>query len=57
MARTCRGITTRAVRDGDDFVITGQKMWITNGGTSNLLAVLVRTDEGVADGRLGLPRR
>jgi hypothetical protein len=39
-------ITTRAVRDGDDFVITGQKMWITNGGTSNLLAVLVKTDEG-----------
>jgi alkylation response protein AidB-like acyl-CoA dehydrogenase len=38
-------ITTRAVRDGDDFVITGQKMWITNGGTSNLLAVLVKTDE------------
>jgi alkylation response protein AidB-like acyl-CoA dehydrogenase len=37
-------ITTRAVRDGDDFVITGQKMWITNGGTSNLLALLVRTD-------------
>jgi alkylation response protein AidB-like acyl-CoA dehydrogenase len=43
------GITTRAVRDGDDYVITGQKMWITNGGTSNLLAVLVRTDEGVPD--------
>jgi alkylation response protein AidB-like acyl-CoA dehydrogenase len=42
-------ITTRAVRDGDDYVITGQKMWITNGGTSNLLAVLVRTDEGVAE--------
>jgi alkylation response protein AidB-like acyl-CoA dehydrogenase len=39
-------IRTRAVRDGDDYVITGQKMWITNGGTSNLLAVLVRTDEG-----------
>jgi len=37
-------ITTRAVRDGDDYLITGQKMWITNGGTSNLLAVLVRTD-------------
>jgi alkylation response protein AidB-like acyl-CoA dehydrogenase len=43
------GITTRAVRDGDDYVITGQKMWITNGGTSNLLAVLVRTDEGMPD--------
>ncbi len=40
------GIRTRAVRDGDDFVITGEKMWITNGSTSNLLAVLVRTDEG-----------
>ncbi|MCY7373726.1 MAG: acyl-CoA dehydrogenase family protein, partial [Spirochaetaceae bacterium] len=39
-------ISTRAVRDGDDYVITGQKMWITNGGTSNLLAVLVKTDEG-----------
>ncbi len=39
-------ITTKAVRDGDDFALTGQKMWITNGGTSNLLAVLVKTDEG-----------
>ncbi|MDQ1627267.1 MAG: hypothetical protein QOI54_1011 [Actinomycetota bacterium] len=39
-------ITTKAVRDGDDFLITGQKMWITNGGSSNLLAVLVKTDEG-----------
>ena len=48
------GITTRAVRDGDDYLITGQKMWITNGGTSNLLAVLVRTDEGVRGRRLGL---
>ena len=35
-------ISTKAVRDGDEFVITGQKMWITNGGTSNLLAVLVK---------------
>jgi len=41
-------ITTKAVRDGDDFVLTGQKMWITNGGTSNLLAVLVRTDAEVS---------
>ncbi len=39
-------ITTRATRDGDDFIVTGQKMWITNGGTSTLLAVLVKTDEG-----------
>ncbi|MCC8245272.1 acyl-CoA dehydrogenase family protein [Saccharothrix luteola] len=39
-------IRTRAVREGDDFVVNGQKMWLTNGGTSNLTAVLVKTDEG-----------
>jgi hypothetical protein len=32
--------------DGDEFVIDGAKMWLTNGGTSTLTAVLVRTDEG-----------
>jgi alkylation response protein AidB-like acyl-CoA dehydrogenase len=30
---------------GDDYEITGQKMWLTNGGSANLVAVLVRTDE------------
>jgi alkylation response protein AidB-like acyl-CoA dehydrogenase len=39
-------IRARATRDGDEYVIDGQKMWLTNGGTSNLTAVLVRTDEG-----------
>jgi alkylation response protein AidB-like acyl-CoA dehydrogenase len=39
-------IRTRAVRDGDDYVINGQKMWLTNGGTANLVAVLCRTDDG-----------
>ncbi|WP_214364343.1 acyl-CoA dehydrogenase family protein [Pseudonocardia sp. H11422] len=39
-------IKTKAVQDGDDWVIDGAKMWLTNGGTSNLTAVLVRTDEG-----------
>jgi alkylation response protein AidB-like acyl-CoA dehydrogenase len=39
-------IRTTAVPDGDEFVITGQKMWLTNGGTSNLVALLARTDEG-----------
>lgn len=29
------GIKTRAVRKGDDYVINGQKMWITNGGKAN----------------------
>jgi alkylation response protein AidB-like acyl-CoA dehydrogenase len=39
-------ISTKAVQDGADFVLDGAKMWLTNGGTSNLTAVLVRTDEG-----------
>jgi alkylation response protein AidB-like acyl-CoA dehydrogenase len=39
-------IKTRAARDGDVFVINGQKMWVTSGGTANLVAVLCRTDDG-----------
>jgi alkylation response protein AidB-like acyl-CoA dehydrogenase len=42
-------IRTRAVRNDDgSYTITGQKMWLTNGGSSTLVAVLVRTDEGAA---------
>lgn len=42
-------IRTRAVRDADGgYTITGQKMWLTNGGSSTLVAALVRTDEGAA---------
>ena len=39
-------IKTKAVRDGDsdDWTINGQKMWLTNGGSSNLVAVLAKTD-------------
>jgi alkylation response protein AidB-like acyl-CoA dehydrogenase len=39
-------IRTHAVRHDAEFVINGQKMWLTNGGTANLVAVLCRTDEG-----------
>lgn len=40
-------IKTTAKRDGADaYVISGQKMWLTNGGSSTLVAALVRTDEG-----------
>ena len=39
-------IRTAAVRDGDDYIITGQKMWLTSGATSSLIALLARTDEG-----------
>jgi alkylation response protein AidB-like acyl-CoA dehydrogenase len=36
-------IRTTARRDGDDYVINGQKMWITNGASANLVALLART--------------
>jgi alkylation response protein AidB-like acyl-CoA dehydrogenase len=41
-------VKTKATRvpDEGDYEITGQKMWLTNGGSSNLVAVLARTDEG-----------
>ncbi|MET7772710.1 acyl-CoA dehydrogenase family protein [Nocardia sp. NPDC005366] len=39
-------IKTRATRSGDGYVIDGAKMWLTNGSTSNLTAVLVKTDLG-----------
>src|ERR671921_210513 len=40
-------IKTKAVKDGEGaYSITGQKMWLTNGGSANLVAVLVKTDEG-----------
>jgi alkylation response protein AidB-like acyl-CoA dehydrogenase len=41
------GIRTKAVKQADgSYVIDGQKMWLTNGGSSTLVAALVRTDEG-----------
>jgi alkylation response protein AidB-like acyl-CoA dehydrogenase len=39
-------IRTAARPDGGDYVITGQKMWITNGASSNLILLLARTPEG-----------
>ncbi|MDX6429501.1 MAG: hypothetical protein QOE54_1867, partial [Streptosporangiaceae bacterium] len=39
-------IRTKARLDGDSYVIDGQKMWLTNGGSANLVAVLCRTDQG-----------
>jgi alkylation response protein AidB-like acyl-CoA dehydrogenase len=46
MGSDVSAIRTAAVRDGSDYVINGQKMWLTNGGTSTLVAVLCLTDEG-----------
>ncbi len=37
-------LTTRAVRDGDVYRITGQKTWITHAARADLMTVLARTD-------------
>uniref|UniRef100_A0A669CDB1 Acyl-CoA dehydrogenase medium chain n=1 Tax=Oreochromis niloticus TaxID=8128 RepID=A0A669CDB1_ORENI len=38
------GIKTRAVKMGDEYVVNGQKMWITNGGKANWYFLLARTN-------------
>lgn len=38
------GIKTKAEKKGDDWVINGQKMWITNGGVASFYFVLARTN-------------
>jgi citronellyl-CoA dehydrogenase len=41
------GIRTKAVRDGDEWVVNGRKMWITSGAQADWLCLLARTsDEG-----------
>lgn len=41
------GMRTNARRDGDDWVLNGSKMWITNGSVADVAVVWARTDEGV----------
>ncbi|XP_077370763.1 medium-chain specific acyl-CoA dehydrogenase, mitochondrial [Festucalex cinctus] len=38
------GVKTRAVKTGDEYVVNGQKMWITNGGKANWYFLLARTN-------------
>ncbi len=44
------GMRTRARRDGDDWVLTGNKLWITNGSIADVAIVWARADEG--EGRI-----
>jgi len=39
-------IKSRAVREGDEYVLNGQKMWLTNGARAGVVATLMKTDEG-----------
>jgi glutaryl-CoA dehydrogenase len=41
------GMSTRARRDGSDWLLSGSKMWITNGSIADIAVVWASTDEGV----------
>ena len=43
-------LTTRAVRDGDDYVVDGVKAWVTHGGHADFYTVMVRTGGAGAGG-------
>jgi glutaryl-CoA dehydrogenase len=41
------GMSTRAARDGSDWILNGSKMWITNGSAADVATVWARTEEGI----------
>jgi glutaryl-CoA dehydrogenase len=41
------GMTTRAIQNGGDWVLSGTKMWITNGPIADIAVVWAATDEGI----------
>src|SRR6201989_2243190 len=47
-------IKTSATKDGDDYLINGSKMWVTNGLLSGVVFVLVRTDRDASPPHRGL---
>ena len=49
-----QSIRTTAVRDGDDYVLDGQKMWVTNAWRAGLIAVLAKTDPTTDPPHLGM---
>lgn len=49
-----QGIRTRAVRDGDDYIINGTKTWITNSIEGTCFALLTKTDPSADPPRKGM---
>ncbi|MFL2485519.1 MAG: acyl-CoA dehydrogenase family protein [Candidatus Neomarinimicrobiota bacterium] len=46
------GMLTKAKRDGDDWIINGSKMWITNGSVADVAVVWAKDEEGIVRGFL-----
>lgn len=46
------GMVTKAVRDGDDWIINGSKMWITNGSIADVAVVWAKDEEQIVRGFL-----
>ena len=46
------GMATRCIRDGDNWIINGSKMWITNGSLSDVALVWARDEDGIVRGFL-----
>lgn len=49
-----QAVKTRAVRDGDEYVINGSKTFITNGQQADLIVTVVKTDAGEGAGGISL---
>src|SRR5262249_30546339 len=49
-----QSIRTTATRDGDDYVISGQKLWVTNGWRSGIVMLLVKTDPTTRPAHTGM---
>lgn len=49
-----QGIRTRAVRDGDDWIINGAKTFISNGQHADIVITVCRTQEGRGSGNMSL---
>jgi alkylation response protein AidB-like acyl-CoA dehydrogenase len=49
-----QSIRTTAIRDGDEYVISGQKMWVTNGWRSGIIMLLAKTDPSAVPAHTGM---
>ena len=51
------GLRSRAVRDGDHYVLDGRKQWVTNGGYAKAFVVFARTGVAGPKGQCGWKRK